>query len=320
MLSRVADSIYWLNRYIERAENVARFVDVNLQLALDLPSGLPQQWQPLVMTTGDNQYFYDKYSQATMENVIFFLCFDTEYPNSIRSCLRAARENARSIREIISSELWEQVNDFYLWVESITPKNQSEIVANLHGFLDKIKLTSHLFAGIMDATMSHNEAWHFGLVGRFLERAEKISRILDVKYFILLPTVSHVGSTLDELEWIALLKSASAYEMYRKYGQQRITPPGVVDFMLLNREFPRSALSCILNAERSIYQISGTALGTWQNKVERSISQLRCDLDFVTVDEIIQSGLHEFLDNLQTKINNVGFGIFDTFFALQSVA
>jgi len=145
MLSRVADSIYWLNRYIERAENVARFVDVNLQLALDLPSGLPQQWQPLVMTTGDNPYFYDKYSQATMENVIFFLCFDTEYPNSIRSCLRAARENARSIREIISSELWEQVNDFYLWVESITPKNQSEIVADLHGFLDKIKLTSHLW-------------------------------------------------------------------------------------------------------------------------------------------------------------------------------
>ncbi|MFN5855580.1 MAG: alpha-E domain-containing protein [Pseudanabaenaceae cyanobacterium] len=320
MLSRVADSVYWLNRYIERAENVARFVDVNLQLALDLPSGLPQQWQPLVMTTGDNQYFYDKYNQATTENVIFFLCFDKEYPNSIRSCVRSARENARSIREIISSELWEQVNDFYLWMESIAPQDQSQTIDDLHGFLSKVKLTSHLFAGVMDATMSHNEAWHFGLVGRFLERAEKISRILDVKYFILLPTISHVGSALDELEWIALLKSASAYEMYRKYGQQRITPPGVVNFMLLNREFPRSALSCILSAERSIYQISGTALGTWQNKVERSISQLRCDLDFVTVDEIIQSGLHEFLDGLQTKINNVGAEIFDTFFALKSVA
>lgn len=116
MLSRVADSIYWMNRYVERAENVARFVDVNLNLLLDAPLGMEQQWEPIVITTGDQEFFRERYGEATADNILRFLTFDREYPNSIISCLRSARENARSVREVISSEMWEQVNDFYLMV------------------------------------------------------------------------------------------------------------------------------------------------------------------------------------------------------------
>jgi uncharacterized alpha-E superfamily protein len=314
MLSRVADSIYWLNRYIERAENVARFVDVNLKLIMEMPIGLAQ-WEPLIVTTGDLPIFQERYGQATAENVIHFLSFDPKYPNSILSCLRFARENARSIREIISTEMWEQINSFYLFVQEAATKESSS--AMHHEFFAEVKIASHLFAGIMDATMTHNEGWHFGQVGRFLERADKTSRILDVKYFILLPSVKDVGTTLDEVEWMSLLKSASAYEMYRKTGQHRITPTQVAEFLILNREFPRSIQFCLLQAERSIYQIAGTPSGTWTNPLERTLGQLRSELDYLTIEEIIQSGLHEFLDHLQQRLNDVGDKIFQTFFTLE---
>jgi uncharacterized alpha-E superfamily protein len=220
MLSRVADSIYWLNRYIERAENVARFIDVNINLMLDVPVEIPQQWQPLVSVTGDMELFNSRYSEANNENVIHFLTFDENYANSIISCLKAARENARSIREVISSEMWEEVNSFYLMVKEATTVKS---LGNLPKFLGYVKMASHRFAGVMDATMSHNEGWHFGQLGRLLERADKTARILDVKYFLLLPSAEWVGTPLDRIQWIALLKSASGYEMYRK-SQHHIIP------------------------------------------------------------------------------------------------
>lgn len=317
MLSRVADSIYWLNRYVERAENVARFVDVNLNLMLDCSIGIAEQWKPLVLTTGDLPLFQERYGQANAENVIQFLSFDSNYSNSILSCLQAARENARSIREIISREMWEQVNAFYLMVKEAS---QGQSLSQMHDFFTEVKMTSHLFAGVMDATMSHNEAWHFGHIGRLLERADKTARILDVKYFILLPSVKDVGTTLDEVQWMALLKSASAYEMYRKRGLHRITPTGVAKFLILDQEFPRSIQFCLLQAERSLHQITGTAIGTWRNPVERALGRLRSELDYITIEEIIQTGLHEFLDHLQQQMNGVGEEIFETFFALEPVS
>ena len=316
MLSRVADSIYWLNRYIERAENVARFVDVNLNLILDSPTIMAQQWQPLVVTAGDLPLFQERYGQANAENVIQFLTFDSNYPNSILSCLRSARENARSIREVISREMWEQVNAFYFMVKEADPEQP---LSALHEFFTSVKMSSHLFAGVMDATMTHNEGWHFGQIGRLLERADKTARMLDVKYFILLPSVKDVGTTLDEIQWMALLKSASAYEMYRKRGQHRITPKGVAKFLILDQEFPRSIQFCLLQVERSLHQITGTPTGTWTNPVERALGRLRSELDYLTIEEIIQSGLHEFLDHLQQQMNGVGDKIFETFFALDPV-
>ncbi|MGF1459550.1 MAG: alpha-E domain-containing protein [Leptolyngbyaceae cyanobacterium] len=314
MLSRVADSIYWMNRYVERAENVARFVEVNLNLLLDAPqAGVAQQWQPLVTTTGDKALFESRYGHANSENVLRFLTFDSAYPNSILSCVKAARENARSVRETISSEMWEQVNAFYLWVkETATAEISAE---RLYSFYPEVKMASHLFAGVTDATMSHNEGWHFGRLGRLLERADKTARILDVKYFILLPSVTDVGTPLDELQWIALLKSASAYEMYRK-RQRRVTPEGITRFLILDAEFPRSIQFCLLQAERSLHQITGTAIGSWCNNSERTLGRLRSELEYMTLEEVFDTGLHEFLDQLQTRLNTVGEHIYQDFMAV----
>jgi uncharacterized alpha-E superfamily protein len=319
MLSRVADSIYWLNRYIERAENVARFIDVNLNLLLDAPAGTTQ-WEPIVLTTGDLPLFQQRYGQATAENVIRFLAFDPDYPNSILSCLRLARENARSIREIISSEMWHQVNSFYLMVMETAQAELLPDLAKVLKFFEEVKVSSHSLIGVMHATMSHNEGWHFGQIGRYLERADKTARILDVKYFILLPSIKDVGSTLDELQWIALLKSASAYEMYRKRGIHRLSPTSIAEFLVLDREFPRSIHFAVTQAERSLHQITGTPIGTWRTPVERTLGRLRTDLDYWTIEEIIQTGLHEVLDDLQRRMNDVGEKIFQTFIALQPLS
>ncbi len=316
MLSRVANSIYWLNRYIERAENIARFSDVNFNMSLDMPIGMVQQWEPLIMTSGDRDIFFERYGEVTPENVIRFLTFDEEYPNSILSCLNSARENARSVREIISSEIWEQVNAFYHFVQDASKSTQ---VINWPSFFRRVKQESHLYVGIANVTMTHNEGWHFGQMGRFLERADKTTRILDVKYFILLPSARDIGSTLDELQWAALLRSASAYEMYRKQDLQRINPTAVAKFLLLDPSFPRSIRFCIHQAERSLQRITGTPKGTWCNPAERYLGKLRSDLDYLMIDEVIESGLHEFLDGLQSRISTVDDCIFDLFFELQTV-
>ena len=311
MLSRVADSIYWLNRYIERAENVARFVEVNLNLLMDNPVGVAQQWDPLIAVTGDRALFHERYDEATADRVLDFLTFDTTSPNSIRSCVRAARENARSVRETISSEMWEQVNAFYLQVEDAAKEKDSR---DSYAFYSEVKMASHRFAGVMDATLSWNESWQFGQLGRMLERADKTARILDVKYFLLLPSVQEVGTPLDNLQWIALLKSASAYEMYRK-TEQMISPAGVAKFLILDGHFPRSIKFCLKWAEDSLSQISGFS-GHNPISSQRALGRLRAQMEYTTLDEIFHQGLHEFLDNFQLQLNNVGQCVYTDFIAL----
>ena len=315
MLSRVADSIYWMSRYVERAENVARFIEVNLQLMLDGTSGDGQQWEPLVNTTGDYEAFKKRYGEATQRNVIDFLTFDAENPNSILSCVRAARENARTIREIISSEMWLQLNKYYLMVTAAAENSSAQ--ADPYEFFTEVKNASHLFNGLAAATMTHGEPWHFYQMGLMLERADKTSRILDVKYFILLRSVQDVGTPFDDMQWAAVLRSASAFEMYRK-RHGRIAPKSIVEFLLLDREFPRAIHFCLLAARDSLHAISGTPSGTFRHLPEKLLGQLCSDLSFTSVDEVINSGLHEYLDNLQTQMNQVGAGIYEIFFAFKT--
>ena len=315
MLSRVAESIYWMSRYIERTENVARFVDVNLQLLLDQPEGIQAQWDPLVATTGDDELFKEKYGEPTHETVIKFLTFDSENPNSIISCLQSARENARSIRENISSEMWEQINDTYLMV---TETPEEWVMTEPHQFFTDIKVASQLFIGQTDNIMSHSEGWHFCRLGRLIERADKTSRIVDVKYFILLPSVVDLNTSIDDIQWGALLHSASAFEMYRR-THGLISPDNVVHFLLLDRDFPRSILYCLTKAEESLHAISGTPLETFSNPAEQGLGQLQSEFAYAQVEQILNSGLHEFLDTFQTKLNLVGEDIYKTFFALRPI-
>jgi uncharacterized alpha-E superfamily protein len=321
MLSRVADSMYWMCRYIERAENTARFIAVNFILSLDAPDPRGAQWMPLVMASGDNALFDEKYNKdASRENVINFLMFDTENPNSVLSCLTYARENARSIREIISSEMWEQVNKFYMLVRDLShdAKRDGGNTVNQFEIFTQMKMAAHLFEGIMAATMSHNEAWHFGRLGRFLERADKTSRILDVKYFILLPDVNEVGSSLDNIQWAAVLKSTSGLEMYRKRFH-RIDPKTIADFLILDPDFPRSIRYAVSRAQGSLSSITGNPIGRFDTAPEKNIGKLTSELEFTDIEDIFKQGLHEFLDDVQVKINDIGESVTETFFALRPI-
>ncbi len=317
MLSRVADSIYWMCRYVERAENIARFIDVNLHMLLDVPTAREHQWVPLISVTGDREAFSQRYDSAGQANVVRFLTFDRQNPNSIFSSMWQARENARSVREVISSEMWEQINRSYLMLKDADAT--ARIVEDPAGFLSHFKKACHLFSGTMDATMTHSEGWHFGRMGKLIERADKTSRILDVKYFMLLPLVDYVGSPYDTLQWTALLKSASAFEMYRKQ-HRAITPEGVADFLILDCDFPRSIHYCIIKAEESLHDVTDTPLGEFTNRAEQRLGRLSGELNYADIGEIIAGGLHEYLDNLQARLNDVGSAIHETFFGLAPLA
>ena len=313
LLSRVADSVYWMSRYIERAENVARFVEVNLQLMLDSPLSA-QHWQPLVETSGDAAAFAALHGAATRDGVIDFLTFDRKNSNSILSCLRLARENARTVRDTVSSEMWEQVNKLYLTVNEAVTSGRA--MHSPHELFYEIRMACHLFQGITDSTMSHNEAWHFIRMGRMLERADKTTRILDVKYFLLLPSVADVGTSIDDIQWSAVLKSVSGFEMYRKkFG--RIAPSRVAEFLLFDRDFPRAVHHCLIRAEESTHAVTGSPMGRFQNSAEQRLGQIRSELDYLRAEEIVAKGLHEFLDAQQTKLNLIDDAIYSTFFQLQ---
>lgn len=317
MLSRVAEAIYWMNRYVERAENVARFIDVNLNLHLDTVHFGREQWQPLVSVTGDNTLFQELYDDSQGENVMNFLTMDSRNPNSILSSLRQARENARSVREVISSEMWEQINRFCLDINKAASSQKWMREPNM--FYTRVKSEAHLLNGITDATMSHGEAWHFARLGRMIERADKTSRILDVKYFLLLPSASDVGTPFDNVQWMAVLKSASAFEMYRKVWR-RIMPERVAEFLILDEDFPRSIYHSIAAADRSLHEILDSPMDKFESTVEKMLGKLHSDFDFTDIKEIIQGGLHEFLDGLQVRLNDLGDEVRSTFFALRPVA
>ena len=313
MLSRVADCVYWMFRYVERAENVARFLDVNYNLTLGAPRQVAEQWFPLVHTTGDYELFEELYDAPTRENVVQFLAFDDRNPNSIWSCVQAARESARTIREVISSPMWEELNKFYHLVQTTRQQQPRDYP---YEFCNQVKLANNVIIGVTDTTMSHGEAWHFGRVGQLIERADKTSRIVDVQYFLLLPNPQDVGSLLDVVRWTALLKSTSALEMYRR-EHGRIETRKVADFLILNRQFPRSMRFGVVQALDSLREITGSARGTFTNRVEQLLGRLRSELDYATIDDIVDRGLHEFIDDFQLRLNQIGAALQEQFCTTQ---
>lgn len=318
MLSRVADSIYWMCRYVERADNIARFIQANHLFNLDLPASAGNQWAPLVSITADDEFFRKKYGEGTKENVISFLVCDRDYPSSIISCVRNARENARSVRETLSSDVWEHLNRFYLFVKEAAGSG-AESIADHPDSLAEVLAQAHLFFGSFERTISHGEAWHFGRLGELLERADKTSRILDVKYFHLLPSVRDVGGPLDESQWAAILRSVSGLEMYRR-RYRRITPDKVVEFLVLDRTFPRTILFCIGQADAALRAISGTPQGSFRNAAEQGLGQLNAKLAYCNATQILGGGLHEFLDQTQSQLNDIGTGIYQAYFAVDPEA
>jgi len=314
MLSRVGDSIYWLSRYVERAENVARFIDVTYNLSLGDSGTLEQAWESLVYTTGDYELFTENYDSPARENVLRFLAFDERNPNSIISCISGARENGRTVREVISSAMWEELNKFYFMVRAAASNDLSQ--DQPQEFFERVKIASQTIVGATDATMSHGEAWHFSRIGRLIERADKTSRIVDVQYFILLPAGHDVGTNLDVIRWSALLRSTSALEMYRRM-HGRIVPLRVADFLILDRQFPRSIRFCLSRAQESLAKITGSEPGTFRGRAEQQMGRLRAQIDYTSIEDIIDRGLHEYIDDFQRRLNDVGEAISEEFFIIK---
>lgn len=315
MLSRVANHIYWLGRYLERAENYARFIDVNFNLMQDLPVDLKEQWQPLVAATGDLDLYLKKYQGYERHQVLFFLTFDLDNPNCMLSAVNRARENARIIRENLTKETWEKVNELYYMLQSGLEKKVWK-KEDPRQFYEMVKNQILLIYGLADSTVARTEGWYFRQLGQLLERADKTSRILDVKYHILLPSPIEVGSPLDFLHWMALLKSVTGFNTYRRlYGN--IDPSGVVEFLVLNKYFPRSIYYCLKEAERCLHNISGNSTDGFKTSAEKAIGEMRSRLEYSDVDDIISVGLHEYLDALQLKINHISDLIDSNYFRLK---
>jgi uncharacterized alpha-E superfamily protein len=317
MLSRVADSLYWMSRYIERAENNARLADVNLQLLLDLenqrdPDTL-QQWNPIIASLEENELFTSLYPEPDGQAAIDFVCLQRKNPNSVYSCLAGARENARTVREQISSEMWEQINRLYLFIKGDSGRKM--LRSSPYEFFRRIITGSHLVQGITDATMTHGEGWDFIRIGKLLERADNTSRILDVKYHLLLPSGERVGGNIDTIQWMSVLKSCSALEAYRKIYVGQVTPWKVAEFLITHPDFPRSIRFSVDALDGALHRISGSNETHYANKAERLSGRVRYDLDFVTIGDIFEYGLHEYLGSTQQRLTEINDALFNTYCA-----
>lgn len=315
MLARVADSCFWLSRYIERAEANARLLDVNMQLQLDFEalenSSSQMHWQPVLATLEDQGRFNKIHKSITPDTVMDFVTFERANPASIASCIGSARENARTVREQISSEMWEQINETYLYFRSGSAKKDhaESPIGFYRGLVDRL----HGFQGTTDATMTHGEGWDFLQAGKFLERADSTSRVLDMKYHILLPSGQQVGGNVDITQWMAVLRSCSAMEAYMKITAGQVTAWQVAEFLILHDDFPRSIRFCVDGLDRALHRISGCEDAHFSNEVERLCGLLRSSLDYTTIDSIFQVGLHQFLDQIQLRLNEISAALGETY-------
>lgn len=319
MLSRVADSLYWMSRYVERAENIARMVDVNLHTILDFKDldedKLKEHWHPLILTSGDEERFEKDYGEANSETCTEFLTFDRGNPNSVINCVIAARENARSVRDQITGEMWESLNDLYFFVKSQNAKRVWQTGAS--HFYDKIKDYSQMFQGLVSATIPRDEGYDFIEFGKYLERADKTTRMLDIKYHILLPSMADVGGAVDTAQWVALLRSASALEAYHQVYVSNIEPAKVSEFLIFAPNFPRSIRFCVSAMNDRLHRISGSPVGTFVNEAEKQTGRLLSDLTFGSVDDVVQKGMHEWLDECQERLNVIGKETYETYMFLR---
>lgn len=315
MLSRVADACFWLSRYIERAESNARLLDVNIQLLLDFEdqngSTAGQHWQPILATLEDQEMFAEVFPEASGDAVMEFVTFEKRNPNSIMNCVSVARENARTVREQISSEMWEQLNRIYLSLRS--PAARTAFHDSPIDFYRSLVDQLHSFQGITDATMTHGEGWQFLQAGKFLERADATSRVLDVKYHILLPSGEKVGGNVDVTQWMAVLRSCSAMEAFLKISRTQITSWEVAEFLILHDSFPRSIRFCVDALDSALHEISGCDRGHFSNEAERLCGMLRSGLDYTTIATIFDTGLHEYLDQTQKRLTSISNALVKTY-------
>ena len=304
MLSRVADRIYWMNRQIERAENMARILGVTSNMVLFGTKETREQnlLAPLTITDSAERYFQDK-KPVTLEGLVDFLALDPDHPSSIYSCLRMARENAHAVRWQITSEMWEALNT--TWIEMRRVRRADLAGAGAARFFDWVKERSHLFRGVTYGTIMRGEAFNFSRLGTFLERADNTARILDVKYHVRLPSVKDVGGALDYYQWSALLRSVSAFETYRALYRDQIYPIKVAQLLILERRMPRSLAACFEQVTQAMDRLQGQH----DRAARRLAGEIYVRLTNADIEEIFQDGLHEYLTECIADMSELGVRI-----------
>lgn len=323
MLSRVADSLYWMSRYIERAEDLMRLLAVNYHTLLDAGQMDSEQgWQPLIACTNDEPLYGQFYQTYTAANVRDFMLWNQENPNAVFWCVSMARENARSVREQISKEMWEHLNRLYFTVREA---DRDAVSRGITEFFAKVRDGSHAFQGITNETMTHGEPYQFIQLGKHIERAEKTMRILDVKYAALrqLPP----GSVEEALQVMALLKSCSAFEPFRRESAAQLQAAAVVEYLLLDREFPRAVSYCLGRCLRAVTLITAAAEQNRSQQYynpsaslpQRSLGKLAAELEYLDVHEVLGEPLHEYLRKFLLRLNQAGEDITRTYFSTQVI-
>jgi uncharacterized alpha-E superfamily protein len=307
MLSRVAERLYWLGRYVERAENTARLIAVNNNLMLDMPSSADAIWESLLDILAVSADFRTRYSTVSERNVVRWVVAETANSGSLVSSLRAARENARTVREILPSESWELVNDLY-W--SAQEGAESAIARkSRQAWLDQVVLRSQQFAGMLQNTMSHREPFHFIVLGATLERLDMTTRILDVGAASVLRRAGTELAAYENILWMNVLMSLSAYQMYRQQVRERVNGPDVLRFLLHDNAFPHAIAFCVDVLEHALGQLPRNRGPLQANR------RLLQKLSRANVDALLGEGLHQFLDELQIEFGRLHGQIAGTWFA-----
>jgi uncharacterized alpha-E superfamily protein len=306
MLSRVAENIYWLARYLERAENMARLVNVNANLLLDLPPEYRPGWLALIDITGSRELFDAREKRPEERDIVHFLIADLENPGSILSSVSSARDNARTLRDVLPNEVWEHMNELFMETKEKLPAALGKRT-RFH-FLQRIIRGMQTLTGELEGTMSRNDAFTLLMLGRNLERADMTSRIIDVRSAQLLPEDAPGFQPFETIQWLNLLKSLSGYQMYRLSQRTRVSRSAVLDFVLRDTQFPRACLYCLKEVEYFLRALPRSA------GVLGSLEGARSFIDTAALATLDQAGLHELIDRLQLHIIVVHEGIAQTYF------
>ncbi|MBK9018952.1 MAG: alpha-E domain-containing protein [Sulfuritalea sp.] len=310
MLSSTADHLYWLARSMERAENTARMLDVTYRMSLLKQTVVEphHEWRAMLSISGLHEDFEARYDEPSADNVMQFMALDVDNPGSIYNSILNARENARAVRGSISVEMWETINATWLEMRKIHADGIPE--DGVSPFFEWVKERSHLSRGVAHGTLLRDDTFRFLRLGSFLERADNTARILDVKYHILLPSVSDIGGAADYYHWSALLRSVSALAAYRKVYRDLITPTRVAELLILRPDMPRSLMACMNEVNRLIQEINGPSSG----ELLRRCGRLHGELRFGSIDDIFGRGLHEYLSEFLERIYDLGDLINTTYF------
>lgn len=291
LLGRTANGLYWMNRYIERAENMARLVDAGLRMALTRTQDASEEWNSVLLSAGSDIAFSQKYQDYTAANVSDFLLRDTSNPSSTMSSIETARNNARMVRTALTRETWESINEAWMSLKRMLARPIDE--RDLPTVLDAIKRETALIRGSFYGTMLRNEIFDFSQLGTYVERADNTARILDVKYYVLLPSLSWVGSTLDNYQWESILRSVSAHRSYRWVYEADYKPTNIADYLILNVRMPRSLTFC--------YRFLGEHLKFLaddygeRHACHATYEKIQAMLRKGSIKDIFDHGLHEFL-------------------------